>query len=44
MSKKSPKLPMSTSGYREAKRQLKQREAMRTKDAKKNTKRKGSNA
>ncbi len=38
MSKKSPKLPMSTSGYREAKRQLKQREAMRTKDTKKKRK------
>ncbi len=38
MSKKSPKLPMSTSGYREAKRQLKQREAMRTKVKKKRKK------
>ncbi len=31
MSKKSPKLPMGAGGWREAKRQLKQREAMRTK-------------
>ncbi len=38
MSKKSPKLPMGKTGYREAKRQLKQREAMRTKAKKKRKK------
>ena len=38
MSKKSPKLPMGGAGFREAKRQLKQREKMKAMPAKKKKK------